>query len=170
MHGSQPIENIGEFWPDFKEELYDFIVKSGSNEEPLVLEDYPLLQGMAMVLTKYLSMYFPGKYISIGSFTVLKELMDYFGYEYEDGMRCHQLNGLFNKNIRKDFSILSDVDGWVLGNISWNFMDGEEKKHHETGYRSNKESGLGDEDIDEKRYWIYAPGHNASKWSEYSEM
>lgn len=169
MHGSQPIANIDEFWPDFIETLYDFLMKSGFSEKPLVLEDYPLLQGMAMVLTKYLSMYFPHKYFSVGSLTVLKELMDYFGYEYEDGMRCHQLNGLFNNSIRKEFSVLNDIDGWVLGNITWNFMDGEEKKHHETSYKSNKESGLGDEDVEEKRYWIYAPGKNASKWEEYSE-
>ena len=168
MNGSTAIEDIEEFWPRFKESLYNFIVKSGSNEEPLVLEDYPLLQGMAMVLTKYLSMYFPEKYISIGSFAVLKELMDHFGYPYEDGMRCHQLNGLFSKNIRKDYEDLKFEDGWVIGNVVWNFMDGEEKKHHEGGVKTNKESGLGDEDVNETHYWIYSPGTNASKWDDFS--
>lgn len=28
--------------------------------------------------------------------------------------------------------------------------------------------GLGDEDVEETRYWIYSPGPNASKWEEFS--
>ena len=38
-------------------------------------------------------------------------------------------------------------------------------------YGSNKNDmgpGLGNNDIDEKRYWIYSPGNKASKWDEFS--
>lgn len=167
MNGSTPIRDMEDFWPRFKESMYDFLITSGSSEEPLVLEKYPLLQGMAMVLTKYLSMYFPEKYISIGSSSILRELMDHFSFPYEDGMRCHQLNALFSRNIRKEYEELENEDGWVIGSISWNYIDGEEKKHHEGGTKSSKESGLGDEDVDETHYWIYSPGTNASKWDSY---
>ena len=35
--------------------------------------------------------------------------------------------------------------------------------------RVEKGSALADEDVNTKRYWIYSPGHNASKWNECIE-
>ena len=35
--------------------------------------------------------------------------------------------------------------------------------------KEDKGSALADEDINTKRYWIYSPGHYASKWSECTE-
>ena len=32
--------------------------------------------------------------------------------------------------------------------------------------KENKGSALADEDVNTKRYWIYSPGHNASKWDD----
>ena len=163
-HGNEAI-NIDEFWPEFIKDLYIFLVESGKQTTPLVLEDYPRLQGMAMVLTKLLSIFYPEKYITIGSNAVLKELMSHFQYDSEEGMRCHQLNALFNSNIRRDFLELSEYDGKALGKMAWQYIDGEQKKHHGN---YDKEPGLGNEDVLEKHYWLYSPGHNAFKWPEYS--
>nr|WP_302119278.1 winged helix-turn-helix domain-containing protein [Ruminococcus bromii] len=35
--------------------------------------------------------------------------------------------------------------------------------------KEDKGSALADEDVNTKRYWIYSPGNNASKWSECTE-
>ena len=35
--------------------------------------------------------------------------------------------------------------------------------------KEDKGSALADEDVNTKRYWIYSPGYNASKWSECTE-
>lgn len=35
--------------------------------------------------------------------------------------------------------------------------------------KEDKGSALADDDVNTKRYWIYSPGHNASRWSECTE-
>ena len=161
-HGNTIIENIADFWPQFRNELWKFLSESGSSDHPLVLEDYPLLQGMAMVLTKVLCLYFPKKYLSIGSFSVLKELMDTFHYdEYKDGMRCHQLNFYFNRNIRADLPEIETMDDFYLGRMAWKYVDGKPSVQ-----RVNAETGLGDEGVKAIRYWIYSPGDGATIWDE----
>ena len=169
MHGADPITDIDKFWPEFRKAFYQFFVRSGESEGPLVLEDYPLLQGMSMVLTKYLSMYFPQKYMTIGSTSVLRKLMDNLGYPYEGTMRCHQLNCLLNTYLRRDFPELRDEDGATLGRIAWEYIDGEALKVHSRSETENgKGSGLGDEDVRPIHYWIYAPGNGASMWEQFS--
>ena len=161
--GSDVIEDIGAFWPQFRDEVCRFIIDSGSADHPVVLEEYPLLQGMAMVLTKFLCLYYPEKYFSIGSYSVLSRLMDHFHYAYDGEMRCHQLNFRFNENIRRDIPELASYDPLYLGGLVWSYIDGKPAQ-----YGKAKESGLGDDDIEEVHYWMYAPGNNASKWPEYS--
>lgn len=163
--GSDRIEDIETFWPRFRNDLYRFLVNSGRLDEPLVLEDYDMLRGMAMVLTKYLCLYFPDKYISMGSHNALKKLMDRFEYAYDDDMRCHQLNYWLNKHLREDIPSLQNVDSEVIGILAFEFIDGKPMSYTS----SNKGSGLGDDDVNETRYWMYAPGNNASKWPEYSK-
>lgn len=164
--GSQKIDNIEELWPQFREEMVRFIVDSGEDAAPVVLEDYPLLQGMAMVLTKFLCIYYPDKYLCIGSWSVLSSLLDRFQYPWQEGMRCHQLNYILKENIMRDFPEAEQYGHLAVGNLLWNYMTEEEKQ----GKVQEKESGLGDEDVIEKRFWIYSPGRNASKWDLFSKQ
>ncbi len=163
--GSENIDDITVVWPKFRDEFYHFIVRSGESEHPLVLEDFPMLQGMAMVMTKYLSIYYPRKYLTIGSWSVLRSLMDYFHYEYDDNMRCHQLNFLLNKHLRTDIPEINEYAESFLGKILWDYYNKviNPEDSPEVG------PGLGDEDVKEIHYWMYSPGHNASKWKEYSK-
>ena len=165
MRGTDIIDDIEAFWPKFRETLYEFIVKSGKSNSPIVLEEYPLLQGMAMVLTKLLSIYYPDKYFTIGSKSVLSKLMERFEYPYDSDMRCHQLNYIFFENIKRDLPEIGKYDGAVLGRRAWNYIDGEHKK---ASNKPEKEAGLGDQDVSETHYWMYSPGSNAWKWEEYS--
>ena len=161
-HGFESIGNIEEFWPQFRDEMFRFLTDSGKAEFPLRVDDYPMLQGMAMVLTKLLCLYFPDKYFSIGSYSVLRELMDLFQYDYTNEMRCNQLNFYFNRNIRTDVPELEKFSGMYIGDVAWAYVDGKPSKQKKTD-----DSGLGDEDIKEKHYWLYSPGDSASCWDEF---
>ncbi len=169
MHGANPIADIDEFWPRFRDELYKFLILSGESETALDLDDYPLLQGMAMVLTKYLSLYFPQKYLTIGSTGILRNLMDTLEYPYDGSMRCHQINCLLNAHIRKDYPELRDEDGTTLGSLAWEFIDGKGiLANRRSEADAEKGSGLGDEDVRTVHYWLYAPGQAASMWDQFS--
>lgn len=161
MHGSDRIENVEYFWPRFRDEMCRFLTDSGNADHPVVLESYPLLQGMAMVLTKLLCLYYPLKYFTIGSYYVLRDLMDFFQYDYTNDMRCHQLNFYFNKRIREDVPDFETVNDLYIGRIAWNFIHIKSLSPPKTG-----ESVLGDNEVQKKHYWIYSPGDNASIWEE----
>ena len=168
MHGTEPIADAEEFWPGFRDELYRFLTLSGESDTSLKLENYPLLQGMAMVLTKYLSLYFPQKYLTIGSTAVLRNLMDSFGYSYTGSMRCHELNFALTAHLKADYPELADEDGAVLGGLAWEYINGENiKVHRSSAAEGVKGAGLGDEDIRTIHYWLYAPGQGASMWKQF---
>ncbi|MBQ8161583.1 MAG: AAA family ATPase [Clostridia bacterium] len=168
MHGSDPIASVDEFWKNFRNEFYQFLILSGESKSSLPLDDYPLLQGMAMVLTKYLSLYFPQKYLTIGSINVLRNIMDALGYSYDDSMRCHQINYALTDHLKKEFPELRDEDGAFLGGLAWEYINGEEiKAHKRSNTEAEKGAGLADEDVRTVHYWMYAPGDNANKWEEF---
>ena len=168
MHGSDPIDKVDEFWEKFRSEFYKFLILSGEAKSSLNLDDYPLLQGMAIVLTKYLSLYFPQKYLTIGSSKVLRNIMDALGYSYDDSMRCHQLNYALNDHLKKEFPELKNEDGAFLGGLAWEYINGEEIKVHKSNNSEvEKGSGLADEDVRTVHYWMYAPGEGATKWEEF---
>ena len=160
------IENLDVFWPKFRDEMVRFIIDSGGESAPVVLENYPLLQGMAMVLTKFLCIYYPKQYICIGSQGTLSALLDEFGYSYDDGMRCHQLNYILNECIRRDFPELEKYGDQAIGRVLWDFINEDEGAEGDD--TSSKEPGLGDEDVKEIKYWLYSPGRNANKWKAFS--
>lgn len=120
-----------------------------------------MLQGMAMVLTKLLCLYYPHKYCSIGSYGVLKKLMDQFQYTYDGHMKCHQLNYNFTRNIMSDIPELANEDGLTIGRAAWGFVQGKP-----ASYKSTGESVLGDDDSEEVRYWLYSPGEGAGIWDD----
>ncbi len=162
--GSQIIDNIDITWPMFRDELYRFLIESGDSDKPLKVDNFPMLQGMAMVLTKLLCIYFPDKYAEIGSTNALSALMDYFEYDYDGEMRCNEINYYLTYNMNSDIPELKTYGSKAIGGFGWKFYREKLEKPTET----KVESGLGDDDIEETRYWMYAPGKNASKWQEYS--
>ena len=160
-HGNEPIDNIEEFWPQFRDAICRFLSDSEKADEPMNLEDYPLLQGMAMVLTKLLCLYYPHKYCSIGSYPVLKKLMNQFHYVYGSHMKCNQLNYDFTKNIKADVPELEKADGLTIGRAAWGFVQGKP-----ASYINGGESVLGDDDSEELHYWLYSPGEGAGIWDD----
>ena len=66
---------------------------------------------------------------------------------------------------------------WTLTELGWTVDLTDEKVdaiYREVGEKNKKSindkgSALADEDVNTKRYWIFSPGNNASKWSECTE-
>lgn len=66
---------------------------------------------------------------------------------------------------------------WTLTELGWTIdltdeaVDAIYRKVGEENKKSSNDKGsaLADEDVNTKRYWIYSPGNNASKWSECTE-
>lgn len=165
MHKSKPID-IDSVWTSFANALFCFLVDGGQGHWINDLGENSLLQGMSMILTKLLCLYYPDKFISMGSPRVMKGIMDHFHYKYNDDMKTHELNFELCKNIKSDYSELNGISGLVIGTLLWDYADKELGlvNHIE----KPKGEGLGDASIEETHYWMYSPGQNASKWDEFS--
>ena len=109
-----------------------------------------------MVLQKILSMYYPDKFLAIGSPTVLINCAKEIGIET---IELNSENSIqINYACKKAISNNAYFANWSyekIGVFIWDAFDGEEKK------RKAKES---------TQYWMYAPGENAHMWDAfYSE-
>lgn len=161
-HGTKVIDDIDTFWPEFIGEMYTFLHESGKADHPIPMDTYPLLQGMPMVLTKLLCLYYPEKYVSIASTSGLRKIFDHFGYTYEDSMKSHQLSYCLNEYLKRDINELNRYDGLALGIAVWRYKnDVIDKKE------SKPESVLGDDSIRKTHYWMYAAGNGSAMWDEY---
>lgn len=106
-----------------------------------------------MVLQKILSLYYPNKFLTIGSPSVLincaKEL------EIQDVEYSSDNSILLNYLCKKAISKHPQFSNWSyekIGTFIWETFDGEKNK------RKRKEP---------KQYWLYSPGENASLWDEF---
>lgn len=129
---NKPIDNPTEYWEAFKNQMADFFEECGNIDKPLrASSKYPLLQGMNMVLTKLLYVYYPNKFINVCSKPKLRDLMKYFNYDYSNDMQAEELNFLLNKNIREDIPELSKDDPQYIGAILWKFVNELENTNEE---------------------------------------
>ncbi len=131
---NKPIDNPTEYWDAFKNQMADFYEECGKIDKPLrASSKYPLLQGMNMVLTKLLYVYYPNKYTNVCSKPKLRDLMRYFNYDFSNDMQAEELNFLLNKNIRADIPELSRNDPQYIGSALWKFVNELERKPDEEG-------------------------------------
>lgn len=123
VRGKEIIENIDEFWNSLREQIYSCIIEYGNSDESInLVEKYPLLKGMGMVLTKLLYIYYPNKFINICSKSSLRLLMRYFGYNFQKNMEADELSFVLNKNIREDIKEVNENDSRYLGTALWYFL------------------------------------------------
>ncbi len=123
IYGKNVIENVDEFWTDFRNQFYSFIKEYGEVEEQFkVIDKYPLLKSMSMVLTKLLYLYYPKKFINICSKNNLELLMKCFDYNYSKDMQAEELSFILNKNIRRDILEVNKHDSQYIGDSLWQFI------------------------------------------------
>lgn len=123
IYGKNVIENVDEFWTNFRNQFYSFIKEYGEVEEQFkVIDKYPLLKSMSMVLTKLLYLYYPKKFINICSKNNLELLMKCFDYNYSKDMQAEELSFILNKNIRRDILEVNKHDSQYIGDSLWQFI------------------------------------------------
>ena len=129
---NKQIDNPTEYWEAFKNQLADFYEEYGKSDIPLrASSKYPLLQGMSMVLTKILYVYYPMKFVNVCSKQKLRELLNYFNYEFDNNMQAEELSFILNKRIREDIPELADNDPQYVGAILWKFINELESQSEE---------------------------------------
>lgn len=103
-----------------------------------------------MILQKILSLYYPEKFLTIGSFEVIikcaKEL------ELSDVKLTSDNLIQINHECKKALSSLPEYSNWPyekLGTFIWEYYHGEKRKSPNN-----------------KQYWLYAPGESARNWEE----
>ena len=117
------IENIEEFWPEFRNQLYSLLKGYESLNAPIHTNDkYPLLKNMSMVLTKLLHMYYPNKFASICSKNKAILLLKYFGFDFDKNMGTDELSFILNKNLREAIPEINDNDPRYLGASLWFYI------------------------------------------------
>lgn len=121
------IENVEEYWNEFKTQLCSFLTEMSSNEPNFEIDKkYPLLGGPGgyMYLTKLLSLYYPDKYISMSKKDVYKKLGDYFKCDiYENAVvNSFYLNKVFREKIPQS----NENDGYYISNAVWKYFDKED--------------------------------------------
>ncbi len=106
-----------------------------------------------MVLQKILGIYYPDKFLTIGSPTVLIKCAKELGIQNIDLSSNNSIQ--INYECKKAISKNPEFSKWSyekIGTFIWETFDGEDEK------KKRKES---------KQYWLYAPGENAYLWDEF---
>lgn len=107
-----------------------------------------------MVLQKILSLYFPEKFLTIGSPDVLIKCAKDIGIMNIDLKPANSIQ--INYECKKILSSLPEFKKWPygkLGSFIWKQYDLKKPK----------------DGVNTIQYWLYAPGENASKWEEFYE-
>ena len=106
-----------------------------------------------MVLQKILGIYYPEKFLTIGSPTVLIKCAKELDIQNIELSSDNSI--LINYECKKAISKNPEFSKWSyekIGTFIWETFDGEDEK------RKRKEP---------KKYWLYAPGENAYLWDEF---
>ncbi len=118
-------DETDEKWNEFRNELYTYLNEYGTSNDPLKRKDsdeFSLLKGMDIVLTKMLFQYYPDRFVSIVAKSRLIELLDYFEYNYEGLSTAEDLNFALTKQLKNDFEFLENKNLLVTGWILWDFL------------------------------------------------
>ena len=133
FHGKNDvlIENPNEYWNNYKQQLYDFIVEMGSNEPNFEIDKkYPLLGGPGgyMYLTKLLCLYYPDRFTSMSKTEAYDKLNEYLKIP----SRENAIQNAYYSNIafREYAPEANNHPGFYISDAVWKYfkMDVKEEK------------------------------------------
>lgn len=128
---NKPIENPKEYWEEFRNQLYSFLLEVGQNDEfPNVKEKYPLIKNIPGLATKLCYLYYPKKFINIGKRDVLVNLIDKFSIDIDDTY-SPKLSFELSKYLRTNISEVNDDDPQWIGSVLWLYKDYTSEEKHE---------------------------------------
>ncbi len=130
FHGKKEaiIENPEEFWNTFRGQLYDFLCEVGSSDSfPNIEEKYPLIKNIPLVATKLCYLYFPQKFINIGTKGKLLEIVDKFDIDCDEAISS-KMSYSISKYLKENISEINNDDPQWIGHALWKYIDTEDKE------------------------------------------
>lgn len=125
-HGykDKEIEKPEEFWLEFRNQLYSYLLELGtSNEFPNIKIKYPLLENTPLILVKYSFMYFPHKFMNVGSRGKLRTILDVFEQEIDDERISAKVSYMMSSYLKENIPELKNDDPQWIGHTMWRFID-----------------------------------------------
>lgn len=122
---NEKINNPEEFWIQFRDQLYNFLVEIGNNDNelPNIHEKYSLLECCPVVLSKLCFLYYPEKFVNIGSKGKLLKLMDIFGLDVDKDSISTNMSYELCKYLKDNIDIIANDDPQWIGHSLWRFAD-----------------------------------------------
>ena len=116
------IDNPEEYWNTLRNQLYLFLTEIGSsNEFPNVDKKYPMIERIPIVAAKLCYLYYPDKFISIGSRGRLQSIIDLFEIDTNEIKVSSKMSYIISKYIRENISEVNDEDPQWIGYALWRF-------------------------------------------------
>ena len=118
------IENPNEFWNEFRKQLYTYLKElETTNEFPDIKGNYPLLENTPLILVKYSFLYYPHKFMNIGSRGKLRTVLDYFEVDVQEDKISAKVSFEMARYLKNNISELSQDDPQWIGHIMWRFIN-----------------------------------------------
>ena len=116
------IDNPEEYWNDLRNQLYMFLSEIGTSSEfPNVEEKYPMIERIPIVAVKLCFLYYPDKFISIGSRGRLQSIIDLFEIDTNENKISSKMSYIISKYIKENIPEVNDEDPQWIGYALWRF-------------------------------------------------
>lgn len=152
--GKKKIEDPNKYWENLSNSIYSFLKDIDNLTNMFNASDnYPLLKGMPMVITKLASIYYPHKFIHMCSKNMLIKVSDYFGISINNNDSSEKISFDINKELYKLIPVMNNNDSFINQTLLYNYL---------------VNNGIFAPEInsDNKNYWLYSPGENATAWND----
>lgn len=127
-HGKKEIviDNPEEFWQNFRNQLYNFLCEIGNTTYfPDIESKYPLIKNIPIVAVKLSYLYFPEKFINVGTKGKLLDIIDKFEIDC-DSIISSKLSHTISAYIRENIPEICNDDPQWIGHALWRYMNSEE--------------------------------------------
>lgn len=123
-HKLEVVSNPEELWNQLRNQIYYFLRKIGENNSfPNIETDYQLIKNIPIVAVKLCYLYYPEKFINIGSRGKLLDILDSFELELNKNLVSASMSYEISKYIRENIDEVNSNDPQYMGSSLWDFMN-----------------------------------------------
>lgn len=142
------IIDIEEYWNRFKGQLYNFLLEIKETDRlPNFKEKYNLIETCPLLLTKLCFLYYPEKFVNLGSKSKLTKLISLFELDISKEEASPFISYKISEYLKYNINILNLGDPELIGKALWEFLLIDENINKYT-----KENFLNEVYIDSEKY------------------